>query len=114
MSFLPETANVKVGGVVQQSGVTVNDFTTPVTYTFTDAKGVVTNYKVSVKNFAGIPILYLNTSGPVVSEDDYITGSVSFNDNGQFGQDTITRTLQIKGHGNSTWGMPKKPYKIKL
>jgi CotH kinase protein len=114
MSFLPQTANVKVGDVVQQSGVTVNDFTTPVTYTVTDSKGVVTNYKVSVKNFAGIPILYLNTSGPVVSEDDYITGSVSFNDNGQFGQDTTTRTLQIKGHGNSTWGMPKKPYKLKL
>ncbi|HZY74602.1 MAG TPA: CotH kinase family protein, partial [Edaphobacter sp.] len=23
-------------------------------------------------------------------------------------------TMQIKGHGNSTWGMPKKPYNLKL
>ncbi|MGZ3777502.1 MAG: CotH kinase family protein [Mucilaginibacter sp.] len=114
LSFLPENANVKVGDAVQQSGVTVNDFTTPITYTFTNSKGVVKNYKVSIRNFAGIPILYLNTSGPVVSEDDYITGSISFNANGEYGQDTVTRTLQIKGHGNSTWAMPKKPYKVKF
>ena len=100
--------------MVQQSGVTVNDFTKPLTYTFTNTKGEVKNYKVSISNFTGIPILYLNTSGPVVSKDDYITGSASFNANGQFDQDTVTRTLQIKGHGNSTWDMPKKPYKIKF
>jgi len=114
LSFIPATANVKIGDVVQQSGVTVNDFTKPITYTFTNAQGVFRSIKVSVTNFTGIPVFYLTTAGPVVSRDVYITGSLSVNPNGQFDQDTSAIPLTIKGRGNSTWGMPKKPYHIKF
>jgi hypothetical protein len=114
LSFEPTDANLKVNGIVQKSGVTVNDFTKPVTYTYTNAKGVTKNIKVSITNFTGLPILFLTTSGPVVSKDDYVTGSLSVNTNGQFDTFPSNVGLSIKGRGNTTWDMPKKPYRIKF
>jgi len=114
LDFSPDTGNVKVNGISQKSGVTVNDFTKPVTYTFTDSKGRTKAIKVSVTNFTGIPIFFLNTSAPVTSEDDYVTGSLSINTNGQFDAFPKSAALNIKGRGNSTWLMPKKPYRIKF
>ncbi|WP_214072524.1 CotH kinase family protein [Mucilaginibacter sp. dw_454] len=114
LSFEPVNANLKVNGVSQKSGVTVNDFTQPVIYTYTNPNGEAKNIKVSITNFTGIPILFLNTSAPVVSEDDYVTGSLNINVNGQFATFPSNVGLNIKGRGNTTWAMPKKPYRIKF
>ena len=107
-------STVKVNDVLQVSGVTANDFTKPLVYTVTDSKGVSKDYTVSVYNFTGLPIFNITTSGPVVSKDDYVTGSLKVNTNGLFEQTTNDIALQIKGRGNSTWGMPKKPYRLKF
>ncbi|MEO6150488.1 MAG: CotH kinase family protein [Mucilaginibacter sp.] len=107
-------ATVKVDDTVQVSGVTRTDFTRPVTYTVTFPGGSVQKFKFTVKNFTGIPIFYLTTSAPVVSKDDYVTGSLVINTNTLFQQDKNNISLQIKGRGNSTWGMPKKPYRLKF
>lgn len=114
LNFLPADANLKVNGVKQKSGVTINDFTKPVIYTYTNPNGKVKNIKVSITNFTGLPILFLTTSAPVVSEDDYVTGNLSINTNGQFDPFPANVGLNIKGRGNSTWGLPKKPYRIKF
>ncbi|MES2266377.1 MAG: CotH kinase family protein [Bacteroidota bacterium] len=106
---------VKVKDVVQVSGVTSNDFTKPVIYTVTDSKGLTTNYTVSIYNFTGLPIFNITTSAPVVSKEDYVAGSVNINTNGLYEQETNNISLQIKGRGNSTWGLhPKKPYRLKF
>lgn len=105
---------VKIGDVTQVSGVTANDFTKPVTYTVTDSKGVSKDYTISIYNFTGLPIFNITTSGPVVSKDNYVTGSLNVNTNGLFEQTTNDIALQIKGRGNSTWGMDKKPYRLKF
>jgi hypothetical protein len=49
-SFITTQHNplVKIGGVVQESGVTLNNFSSPVTYTL-EADGKSVNYKVTVK-----------------------------------------------------------------
>jgi hypothetical protein len=114
LSFLPASANVKIGNVIQQSGITANDFRMPVMYTYVDKKGVSKTYKVALSNFTGIPVLTLTTAGPVVSEDVYITGSLQINTNGQYDPVPSPIDLQIKGRGNSTWGMPKKSYRLKF
>lgn len=114
LTFAPENANLKVNGVVQKSGVTINDFTKPVIYTYTNSKGESKDIKVSITNFTGIPILFLTTAAPVVSEDDYVTGSLNVNVNGQYTAFPSNVGLNIKGRGNSTWAMPKKPYRIKF
>ncbi|GFE56853.1 DUF5018 domain-containing protein [Geobacter sp. AOG1] len=47
-TFTTTGASVKVGGVVQVSGTTANDFTNPVVYTVTAADGSTTQYTVTV------------------------------------------------------------------
>ncbi|WP_147238729.1 CotH kinase family protein [Mucilaginibacter hurinus] len=107
-------ATVRVNDTLQVSGVTRTDFTKPVIYTVTLPGGKVYKYKFTVKNFTGIPVFYITTSGPVVSKDDYVTGSLVINTNTLFTQEKNNIPLQIKGRGNSTWGMPKKPYRLKF
>jgi hypothetical protein len=114
VSFEPASANLKVGTVVQKSGVTVNDFSKPVIYTYTNAKGEVKELKISITNFTGLPIFYLETSAEVLSEDVYITGTFNSNANGQFDQLPANIPMNIRGRGNGTWLAPKKPYRIKF
>ncbi|MGM9787328.1 MAG: CotH kinase family protein [Candidatus Cryptobacteroides sp.] len=65
-----------------------------------------------------IPVVKLTTSdgGEVVSKEEYKSGTITINDPGQLYWDKteFAATMRIRGRGNSTWGMPKKPYKIKL
>jgi hypothetical protein len=111
---IPQAATLKINGVLQESGVTVNDFTNPLIYTLTKSDGSVKNYTVSILKYAGLPIFYVTTSAPVVSKDDYVTGNLVIDPNSQFPQDIRSIDLQIKGRGNSTWDMPKKPYRLKF
>ncbi|MBM9579250.1 glycoside hydrolase xylanase [Leptospira sp. 201903070] len=46
---IPENSSLEVDGVKQTSGISVQDFTNPVIYKFTDEKGAVQNYTVTVK-----------------------------------------------------------------
>ncbi|RYD91021.1 MAG: hypothetical protein EOP54_23120, partial [Sphingobacteriales bacterium] len=105
---------VKVNDTLQVSGTTLTDFNKPVTYAVTTPKGVTQNYTFKIKNFTGIPIFYLTTSGPVVSKDDYVTGTLVINTNNEYEQEKLTIPLQIKGRGNATWVLPKKPYRLKF
>ncbi|WP_158798500.1 CotH kinase family protein [Pedobacter sp. L105] len=109
-----DAANVTVNDTVQVSGTTLTDFTKPVSYKLTSAQGSTKTYTITIRNFTGLPILYLTTAAPVVSKDDYVTGSLIINANSQFDQVKQNIALSIKGHGNSTWLMPKKPYRLKF
>ncbi|HTI59934.1 MAG TPA: CotH kinase family protein [Mucilaginibacter sp.] len=113
--IIADGSTLKVNGVVQESGVTVNDFKKPVTYTLTRANGTTKNYTVNVTRYSGLPIFYVTTASPVVSKDNYVTGNlvVDVNDS-PYSQDVTSIDLQIKGRGNSTWDMPKKPYRLKF
>lgn len=53
-----------------------------------------------------------NGSVPIVSKDDYVEGVLTVNGQPEF--DDLLIDAKIRGRGNSTWGLPKKPYKIKL
>ena len=77
-----------------------------------------TLYTLRVKCFTGLPVVYINTENntPITSKDDYLKGTI------KIVEDVVTRgsgdvfesEMKIKGRGNSTWTLPKKPYKIKL
>ena len=111
---VPDGSSLKINDVVQVSGVTVNDFSKPIVYTLTKADGSVKTYTVNILKYSGLPLFYLNTVAPVVSEDDYVTGNLVIDANSQFPQGITNIDLQVKGRGNSTWGMPKKPYRLKF
>jgi CotH kinase protein/Calx-beta domain len=56
---------------------------------------------------APVPLV-IDTVGaaPVISKDDYLDATLQL--------EGVTHPIEIRGRGNSTWGWPKKPYKIKL
>ena len=106
---------VKANDTLQLSGSTVTDFSKPVTYSLTSATGQTKSYKVKVKVFTGLPVLYLTSSGPVNSKEIYVKGTLDIDANVDIEQPVTHIPLQIKGRGNSTWVLfPKKPYRLKF
>ena len=65
-----------------------------------------------------IPTVYIFTEGgkSIDSKTNYINASFRFEDPCGFYTDekTVEVNGRIKGRGNTTWGMPKRPYRIKL
>lgn len=68
-----------------------------------------------------LPVMYITTqdSLPVISKDYYLQGTYYFDNNGfdefeSIGSVDNQLPLQIKGRGNASWKMEKKPYRIKL
>ncbi len=116
LSFDKELVTVQLSGVNQQSGISVNDFTQAQQVRLAFSNGEARDFTLKVKDFTGLPVFSINTAGkaPIVSKDVYLNGTLSINPNLDFEQEANNLELEIKGRGNSTWGMPKKPYRIKL
>ena len=105
---------VMVNGVEQESGISVNDFSSPVTYRVVDQKGVANEYKVIVM-YSGLPVVIVNTPNnvPITSKEEWTEGTEIkiLNPDGTIAYEGST---SFRGRGNSTWNYPKKPYAIKL
>jgi hypothetical protein len=112
-TFTYKGASVTANGEKQESGVTAQNFTNPVTYTIVGDDNQLKNFTVKLTD-NDVPVLYINTNGKAItSKEIYVSGTIKTTSN--FNNSSGTMTMEIKGHGNSTWGdMPKKPYKIKL
>lgn len=112
-SFDAGGAKVYVDGVEQVSGVTVNDFSEPVTYT---VKSKV-EYTFTVElTYSGLPVVFVNTPGDrqIPSKwEDWLAGADVTVYNPDWTVD-YTGSTSVRGRGNSTWSYPKKPYALKL
>lgn len=99
-----------VGGEVQQSGVSVVDFSEEVVYLVGS-----TEFRVRLTNFTGLPIIsiYTDDRGAVTSKEEWKSATITINGNGQF-DDLAETVVNIRGRGNTTWGWPKKPYALKF
>lgn len=66
------------------------------------------------KDKAFLPRLDIATTGnaPINSTDIYVPANISIDGLDAF--DDYKGSAQIRGRGNSTWNLPKKPYKFKL
>jgi hypothetical protein len=69
--------------------------------------------------FSRLPVVYINTenNAPIVSKEDYLDATMRMQGNDQYNKETTKLyegELEIRGRGNTTWGQPKKPYKLKL
>ncbi|NNV56221.1 CotH kinase family protein [Limnovirga soli] len=111
--FGSDGIKVTVNNTVQQSGVTAQDFTKLVVYTITAQDGRTKNCYI-VFTDTKLPAIYISTNNtPIVSTVDYVAGNISIKA-GMPGTEQYQGNLEIRGRGNSTWGMPKQPYKFKL
>ena len=65
--------------------------------------------------FSKLPVVYIDTSdgADIIIKTDEKTSNVRVQGNAEFKQQYDGLAF-VKGRGNSTWGLPKKPYKVKL
>lgn len=63
-----------------------------------------------------LPVLRIDTDGgaPIIDKENYLGATISIDPNGSGDTAYSPARTEIKGRGNSTWGAPKKPYKLKL
>lgn len=114
-TFTYSGVTIQIGGKEQASGVTVNSFDKPVVYTVVAENGTKVNYTVTVANkSSGIPSVYINTraGAPILDKGNYVEATIRIDGDGKY--DNFEGATSIRGRGNSTWEMPKKPYKLKL
>lgn len=114
-TFTYSGVTIQIEGKEQVSGVTVNSFDKPVVYTVVAEDGTKVNYTVTVTNkSSGIPSVYINTEGgaPILDKENYVEATIKIDGDGKY--DNFEGKTSIRGRGNSTWEMPKKPYKLKL
>lgn len=116
-----EGATVTVDGAEQTSGVSAQDFRSPVTYTVT-AGGMSRDYVVTVTN-TGLPVVvmtgnsggsvqFLDMTVPAKSADFTETDKIAIYENGVASLAEMNCGFRLRG--NSTSNFPKKPLAIKL
>lgn len=113
-TFETAATKVLVNGVPLESGKNSIDFSEPVTFTLISEFGSQKEYVVNIEWNTGLPHLFIITenNAPVNSKDDYVQATIKL-DGADIYED-YEGTTRIRGRGNSTWGMPKKPYRLKL
>lgn len=106
------TASVWVRDIRQESGVSVNDFSSPVYYTILSPDNMEKRYRVELV-YTGLPVIYIDTEQqkPIDTKETYVQANIRVRD---ASGTLFDAPMEIKGRGNSTWNMPKKPYKVKL
>lgn len=133
---VPSGVKVYVGSTLQQSGVTVNDFSQPVVYRVVAGEGtqneVETQYIATITN-TGLPVVVINQSDNMPTgdnmtwvtwtntgiklrhkesewaEDDQIT---IYNNDGSINLNTVVGGVRLRG--NVSQEFPKKPFAIKF
>lgn len=99
------------------SDVTVVDFSHPVTLKV-ENEGAAQTYQVLIHSFTGLPVCWIETDDGkgIDSKFEFKKGHITIR------EDVVTRSagdvfesdMMIRGRGNSTWDLPKKPYKVKF
>ena len=117
-SFKFEGKSVTIGDIVQQSGITSNDFTKDLAYNVNAEDGSQKTYKIKIKILpellSGVPHIYIDTENAkdITSKDVYLKANIKIDGAGVY--DNYEGTTSIKGRGNTSWEYPKKPYRLKL
>ncbi len=69
---------------------------------------------IGQEQLTNLPTFYINTvdNAPIVSKEEYVSGKLTIVSSDE--TENFADSTEIRGRGNSTWGMPKKPFRIKL
>ncbi|MCH5330250.1 MAG: CotH kinase family protein [Alistipes sp.] len=104
-----EGGTVSVGGVSNPSSI---DLSNPVKLVYTADGGYKREYTV-VAHYTNLPVVYVTTPSDIISKTVWTEGcGIQIWNAGE--NNDIYADVQIKGRGNSTWNLDKKPYAIKL
>ena len=106
--------SVYVNGVLQISGESEINFSSPVAYTIVTESGDEYRHIISI-SYSDIPVVYINTVNGknITSKETWLEGTEIYVTNaGKESQ--LYSNSSIRGRGNTTWSYAKKPYAIKL
>ena len=108
---------VQVGQTVQISGETTNDFREDILYTIKGANGELKTHQVILRSpqSTGLPVISIHTENntEITDKENYVSGNLSLDDV-HYPLNELKESIGIRGRGNTTWGNPKKPYRIKF
>ena len=120
-NFETNASKVAINGIVQTNGVTLTDFSKSSISITISENDVHVFYDLRISWMTPEPVsliphlkIYTDGNAPINSKDVYINASVEITANGWEAAEDYTGRTRIKGRGNSTWGLPKKPYRLKL
>lgn len=114
---------LSVDGNLQISGFTVQNFANKIKYEAKMKDGSVKTYTVqmSFPIKPDLPVIKIKTVNgeQIKDKKNYVKGTVTITDPDGLYWDTPELVLEmtkdgIRGRGNTTWDMPKKPYKLKF
>ncbi len=88
------------------------NFSNPVTFVSTGPDGTEQEY-TAVVHFSNLPVVYMTTPSAITSKNIW-TADCEMQIWNAGENDGLYQKVNVKGRGNSTWGLPKKPYAIKL
>ncbi len=119
VSFETDGVSVTSGGADLQSKEIVVDFKQSVQFTTTYGKNEPRTYSVNLicpQINATLPVLRLEADAPITSKEDYVKAKLEILGNGitEGLWDFSKEKIEIRLRGNSTMGLPKKPYRIKF
>ena len=88
----------------------------PLRFTVVDAAGNSKEYQAQLFPDSGVPVFWIETEDqqPIVSKDDYLNATLKVDPGTAYDQENRLIYTEIRGRGNSTWQMPKKPYRMKF
>lgn len=117
--FSIDGAKVLVGGAEVVSGETAISFADDFTLTVEAESGDTKDYVVSLncpQINTELPVLRLQPEREIVDKENYVNTKVTlyspFTDEGWYSPDD--EPVEVRGRGNSTWILPKKPYRLKF
>ena len=104
-------------GLPVRSDETRLDFRKPVRLTVVSGP-LKKDYTVYVHSFTGLPVVWIETEGrrEITSREEYLWASFRLDGDvdASGAEGALVDSVRIRGRGNSTWTMPKKPYQLKF
>lgn len=109
---------VTVADTILYTPEMIVDYSKPVKFTIYNDEGETKDYIVNVHSFTGLPVMYINVNNnkAVTSKTSYLAAKLKIVEdiNTKGSGDIFEADVKIRGRGNTTWGRPKKPYKLKF
>lgn len=106
---------VKIKNLIQVSDSIQNNFNKNLLFEVVAINGDVKKYNVRLDSFTKLPVVLIDTENEseITSKEDYIDGNLTF-----IGKDFTNpyyfKKIVIRGRGNYTWSLPKKPFQMKF
>lgn len=114
-TFKHNGKSVQIENLIQVSDSTENNFNKILSYKVVAKNGDVKKYNLRLDNFTKLPVILIDTENDadITSKEQYINGELTFIGK-DYNDPYYKKEIKIRGRGNYTWSLPKKPFQLKF